>query len=128
MAKKRGVFAGQHGDDQFDDTDLAGAFIGLPSNASTNGRSQNDHLFGDETDEVLNGGAKNDHISGGLGNDALLGGEGNDKLEGGPGNDLLIGVQGTTISPAAGESIPSCFVQDLARTPSPISASMTFST
>ena len=50
----------------------------------------NDHIIGDNKDNILKGGSGNDRLYGGDGNDILDGGAGNDYLDGGDGDDILI--------------------------------------
>jgi Ca2+-binding RTX toxin-like protein len=59
------------------------------------GGAGNDVLAGGEGNDSLLGGVGNDKLDGGAGNDTLLGGAGNDTLDGGAGNDTLIGGSGT---------------------------------
>jgi len=58
------------------------------------GGSGNDHITGNDADNVLWGGAGNDTLLGGSGNDTIYGGAGNDSIEGGMGNDELWGGSG----------------------------------
>ncbi|HEY9218978.1 MAG TPA: hypothetical protein VIO94_13070 [Phenylobacterium sp.] len=62
-----------------------------------------DHIFGNDTDEIIDGLAGNDTIHGRGGDDLLIGGTGNDQLLGdsliGPaGNDTLIGGDGDDVA------------------------------
>ncbi|MET0014544.1 MAG: immunoglobulin-like domain-containing protein, partial [Sedimenticola sp.] len=67
---------------------------GDDGNDVIDGMRGNDHLDGEEGHDVLLGGEGNDHLDGGEGHDRLEGGEGNDKLEGGEGNDYILGGEG----------------------------------
>ncbi|MET0117413.1 MAG: immunoglobulin-like domain-containing protein, partial [Sedimenticola sp.] len=67
---------------------------GDDGNDVIDGMRGNDHLDGGEGHDVLLGGKGNDHLEGGEGHDRLEGGKGNDKLEGEEGNDYLVGGKG----------------------------------
>ena len=58
------------------------------------GGSGNDHITGNEVNNVLEGSGGNDHLYGNLGDDTLIGGAGNDTLWGETDNDLLYGNEG----------------------------------
>jgi Ca2+-binding RTX toxin-like protein len=53
-----------------------------------------DHINGNNADNVIVGGGGDDHLNGHSGRDVLIGGSGEDRLVGGPDDDILIG--GTT--------------------------------
>ncbi len=54
------------------------------------GTQFNDHLTGDNDDNILNGMDGNDILDGGAGDDTLVSGEGNDTLTGGLGKDTFV--------------------------------------
>jgi Ca2+-binding RTX toxin-like protein len=58
------------------------------------GGAGNDHLIGDDGNEILAGGAGNDTIEASGGDDVLIGGRDRDSLSGGNGSDLLRGGGG----------------------------------
>jgi VCBS repeat-containing protein len=57
-------------------------------------RGGDDHLIGEDGDDILFGLGGNDRLEGGAGDDILLGGGGDDYLDGGAGNDVLVGGKG----------------------------------
>ena len=62
------------------------------------GTKFDDHIAGDDEDNVLDGNAGDDDIAGGEGDDELLGGAGDDRLTGGEGDDDLKGGAGRDIA------------------------------
>ena len=68
------------------------------------GGGGNDHLFGNEFDNILTGNAGRDEIEGGDGDDYLYGNGGRDDLSGGAGDDHLMGgTGGDTLNGGAGD-------------------------
>ncbi len=62
------------------------------------GTSQNDFLWGDNSNNTLNGGDGHDYLRGFGGNDILIGGNGTDTLHGDDGNDTLLIGEGNDIA------------------------------
>ncbi|MDX3851977.1 calcium-binding protein [Streptomyces sp. AK02-01A] len=86
---------GGPGDDTITDcaTDCWG---GAGNDSLTGGTDPTDnHLYGDDGNDVIHGLSDADFIYGGLGHDTLYGDEGNDTIYGDSGNDTLYGGQGT---------------------------------
>ncbi|WP_107495804.1 serine hydrolase [Thalassobius sp. I31.1] len=57
-------------------------------------RTSDNHLIGQDGNDVLRGGHGGDRIDGGDGNDVLIGRRGDDQIDGGAGNDVLRGGRG----------------------------------
>ena len=81
---------------------VAGDLSGILA-ATYLGGADNDHLDGDEGDDLLEGGdgrdllrghTGDDVIDGGAGNDIIHAGQGDDQISGGEGNDLILAGQG----------------------------------
>ncbi|MEV0218375.1 calcium-binding protein [Streptomyces sp. NPDC050704] len=86
---------GGSGDDTITDcaTDCYG---GAGNDSLTGGADPTDnHMYGDDGNDVIHGLTDADFIYGGRGNDTLYGEEGNDTIYGNSGNDTLYGGQGT---------------------------------
>jgi Ca2+-binding RTX toxin-like protein len=67
---------------------------GVLLDATIDGGSGNDWIWGGGGNDTINAGWGNDHVYGGPGNDVINGEAGNDKLWGGAGDDQMIGENG----------------------------------
>lgn len=61
------------------------------------GDDNDDHLLGEQGNDVLDGGSGSDSLQGGIGQDLLYGGADDDFLEGEGGNDVMLGGAGTDV-------------------------------
>ena len=67
-----------------------GALLSSFASLNTLGTTENDRIYGDESDNIIAGYIGNDSLYGNDGNDTLIGGTGNDYLSGGNGADTYI--------------------------------------